>query len=117
MRLRHKARHGGSAVLEFAVGSGVLLAALTGTFRFGYSFLQYNRLTNAVIQGARYASIVPYDSASFMPSAAFLSSVPRDLVADMLRVKRSSRGGSAIVELSLIFVLFSTPVIGVMDFG
>jgi Flp pilus assembly protein TadG len=75
MRFRHKPRHRGSAILEFAVGSGVLLAAFTGTFRFGYSFLQYNRLTNAVIQGARYASIVPYDSATSTPSAAFLSSV------------------------------------------
>lgn len=68
-------RRGGTAILEFAVGSGVLLAAFTGTFRFGYTFLQYNRLSNAVIQGARYASIVPYDSATATPSAAFLASV------------------------------------------
>jgi Flp pilus assembly protein TadG len=65
----------GWAILEFAIGSGVLLAAFTGAFRFGYSFLQYNRLTNAVIQGARYASIIPYDSTNATPSSAFLSSV------------------------------------------
>jgi Flp pilus assembly protein TadG len=35
----------------------------------------------------------------------------------MMRVKRSSRRGSAMVELSLIFVLFSTLLIGIMDFG
>jgi Flp pilus assembly protein TadG len=75
MRATHKAHRSGWAILEFAIGSGVLLAAFTGTFRFGYSFLQYNRLTNAVIQGARYASIVPYDSANSTPSSAFLSSV------------------------------------------
>jgi Flp pilus assembly protein TadG len=75
MQVRHKARRSGSAILEFAIGSGVLLAAFTGTFRFGYACLQYNRLTNAVNQGARYASIVPYDSANATPSAAFLASV------------------------------------------
>ncbi len=68
-------RRSGSAILEFAIGSGVLLAAFTGTFRFGYSFLQYNRLTNAVAQGARYAGIVPYDSATATPSATFVSAV------------------------------------------
>jgi Flp pilus assembly protein TadG len=35
----------------------------------------------------------------------------------MMRVKKSRRRGSVIVELSLIFVLFSTLLIGVMDFG
>ena len=31
-------------MLEFAIGSGVLLAAFTATFQFGFTFLQYNNL-------------------------------------------------------------------------
>src|SRR5258706_7284393 len=64
-----------SIMIEFALGSGVLLAAFTGTFQFGYTFLQYNNLANAVARGARYASLVPYDSATTTPSAAFQSAV------------------------------------------
>lgn len=65
----------GNAMLEFAIGSGVLVAAFTGTFQFGYTFLQYNNLENAVARGARYASVVPYDSATATPSAAFQTAV------------------------------------------
>ena len=62
-------------MIEFAIGSGVLLAAFTGTFQFGYTFLQYNNLENAVARGARYASLVPYDSANSSPSTAFKTKV------------------------------------------
>lgn len=65
----------GTAIVEFALGSGVLLAAFSGTFEVGYTMIQYNKLETAVAQGARYASIVPYDSATATPSAAFLSAV------------------------------------------
>ena len=65
----------GNAMIEFAIGSGVLVAAFTGTFQFGYTFLQYNNLENAVARGARYASLVPYDSATTTPSAAFRTAV------------------------------------------
>jgi Flp pilus assembly protein TadG len=66
---------GGTAMLEFAIGSGVLVAVFAGTFQFGYTFLQYNNLQNAVARGARYASLVPYDSAGTTPSAAFQTAV------------------------------------------
>jgi Flp pilus assembly protein TadG len=62
-------------MVEFAIGAGVLLSAFTGTFQFGYTFLQYNNLENAVARGARYASLVPYDSASTTPSTAFRTAV------------------------------------------
>ena len=65
----------GNVLVEFAVGSGVLVAAFTGTFQFGYTFLQYNNLENAVARGARYASLVPYDSADTNPSTAFKTAV------------------------------------------
>ena len=62
-------------MLEFVLGSGLLVAAFTGTFQFGYVFLQYNNLENAVARGGRYASLVPYDSATTTPSAAFTAAV------------------------------------------
>jgi Flp pilus assembly protein TadG len=65
----------GSVMVEFAIGAGVMLAAFTGTFQFGYTFLQYNNLENAVARGARYASLVPYDSPTDKPSAAFKTAV------------------------------------------
>jgi Flp pilus assembly protein TadG len=65
----------GNAMLEFAIGSGVLVAAFTATFQFGYTFLQYNNLENAVARGARYAALVPYDSATTTPSSAFQTAV------------------------------------------
>jgi Flp pilus assembly protein TadG len=68
-------RRRGVAIVEFAAGAGLLLAIFSGTFDFGYTLIQYNRLETAVAQAARYASLVPYDSPTATPSAAFLSSV------------------------------------------
>lgn len=65
----------GNAMIEFAIGSGILVMAFVGTFQFGYTFLQYNNLENAVARGARYASLIPYDSISTIPSGAFSSAV------------------------------------------
>ena len=62
-------------MVEFALGSGILLAVFSGTFEFGYTFIQYNKLETAVEAGARYASIVPFDSATQTPSPAFASAV------------------------------------------
>jgi Flp pilus assembly protein TadG len=65
----------GNIMIEFALGSGILVMAFVGTFQFGYTFLQYNNLENAVARGARYASLIPYDSTSTTPSRAFSSAV------------------------------------------
>jgi Flp pilus assembly protein TadG len=72
-RFRRKSR--GSAIVEFALGSGVLLAAFAGCFQIGYTLIQYDRLQTAVAQGARYASLAPYDSATATPSSSFLLTV------------------------------------------
>ena len=74
-QVKRKSRRAGSAMLEFALGSSILIAAFAGTFQFGYTFLQYNTLMNAVSRGARYASLAPYDSQTTTPSGAFQSSV------------------------------------------
>jgi len=70
----------GSAMLEFAIGSGVLVAAFAGTFQFGYTFLQYNNLENAVARGARYASLRTYDSINPTPTDAFKTAVKNMVV-------------------------------------
>jgi len=65
----------GNILLEFAIGSGILVAVFVGTFQFGYSFLQYNNLENAVERGARYASLIDYDSATDTPASDYQTAV------------------------------------------
>jgi Flp pilus assembly protein TadG len=65
----------GSVIVEFAVGAGVLVAVFAGTFQFGYSFLQYNNLENAVTRGAHYAALIGYDSATDTPASDFQTAV------------------------------------------
>lgn len=73
-------KRAGNAMLEFALGSSVLISLFAGTFQFGYAFYVYNNLTNAVSRGARYASLVPYDSASTTPSNSFKTAVQNMVV-------------------------------------
>jgi Flp pilus assembly protein TadG len=79
-RLLHDKRRAGNIMLEFAIGSGILLAAFTGTFEFGYTFYRYNALATAVANGARYASLRPYDSANSTPSSGFTDAVQNIVV-------------------------------------
>ena len=62
-------------MIEFALGSSVLLAAFCGTLQYGYSFYRYNSLATAVNEGARYASLRPYNTTNTTPSADFLLAV------------------------------------------
>ena len=73
-------RQRGNALIEFALAFGFLFPLLTGTFQFGYAFFLYNQLQNAVRQGARFAALKTYDSASTTPSTAFLDSVRNAVV-------------------------------------
>lgn len=61
MSLRRNQRRNqrGHAMLELAVCAGVMVACLSGTFQFGYTFFVYNQLVNAVGNGGRYASLRP----------------------------------------------------------
>src|SRR5260370_21669004 len=65
----------GNIMLEFALGSGLLVAAFGGTFEFGYTFYRYNSLANAVNDGARYASLIPYTSTTTTPKSDLLLAV------------------------------------------
>lgn len=68
-------RRAGSVVIEFAIGSAVLLSTFGGVFQFGLAFYRYNALESAVNAGARFASLRPYDSSTATPSAAFQTAV------------------------------------------
>ena len=77
---RKKANQKGSIFIEFALSFLVLFTIFTGAFEFGYAFYAYNTLVNAVREGARYASLKPYDSASSTPSTAFSAAVQNMVV-------------------------------------
>jgi Flp pilus assembly protein TadG len=70
----------GSVFIEFALSFLVLFSIFTGAFEFGYAFYAYNTLVNAVREGARYASLSPYDSGSSTPSTAFNTAVQNMVV-------------------------------------
>jgi Flp pilus assembly protein TadG len=71
----HRGSRKGSAMIEFAIGSSILIAVFTGTFQFGYMFYQYNTLVNAIEQAARYGSLLQYSSTSTTPTSAYTTAV------------------------------------------
>ena len=78
--MKRESREKGSIFVEFALTFLVLFAVFTGAFEFGYAFYAYNTLVNAVREGARYASMKPYDSATSTPSTAFSTAVQNMVV-------------------------------------
>jgi Flp pilus assembly protein TadG len=70
----------GSALLEFALATGILVPLFAGTFQFGYTLYVYNNLQSAVRGGARYASMRSYDSASGTPSSEFSTAIKNMVV-------------------------------------
>jgi Flp pilus assembly protein TadG len=64
MPFRNRRGRAGNAMVEFAIASTLLIPALGGSFQFGYTFYQYNLLTAAVTNGARYGANRTYRSAN-----------------------------------------------------
>ena len=77
---KNRCRRRGNVMIEYALGTGILFAVFTGTFQFGYTFYQYNLLKNAVNNGASYAALRTYDSATCAPSDAFSTAVTNMVV-------------------------------------
>jgi Flp pilus assembly protein TadG len=77
--MRNRSRQG-SALLEFALATSILVPLFTGTFQFGYTLYVYNNLQSAVRGGSRYASMRSYDSASSTPSSGFSTAVKNMVV-------------------------------------
>jgi Flp pilus assembly protein TadG len=81
MKRAHPAsRERGEALIEFALSFFLIFAAFSGIFRYAYSFYCYNALVAAVREGARYASLKPYDSTTTTPSSPFLTAVQNMVV-------------------------------------
>ena len=58
-----KYRQKGHAMIELAICAGVMIACLSGTVQFGYTFYVYDELVSAVGNGARYAASRTYRAA------------------------------------------------------
>jgi Flp pilus assembly protein TadG len=76
---RRSRSRAGNVMIELAIGVTVLSTVFTYAFQYGYTFYQYNSLYNAVNNGARYASMYPYDRSSSTYSDNFGSAV-KDMV-------------------------------------
>lgn len=61
---RQNPREKGHAMIELALCAGVMIACLSGTFQFGYTFYVYDELVSAVGNGARYAASRTYRAAN-----------------------------------------------------
>ncbi|MEO8052872.1 MAG: TadE family protein, partial [Acidobacteriota bacterium] len=79
-RLRRFGSRAGSSMIEFALGSGILMAVFTSTFQYGFIFYQYNAIVNAVNNGAHYGAVQIYDSNGPTPSTAFSTAVKNMVV-------------------------------------
>jgi Flp pilus assembly protein TadG len=80
---RSKRRWGsraGSAMIELALGSTILVTVFTSAFQYGYIFYQYNGLENAVANGAHYAALRPYDQQCSTPSSTYSDAVKNMVV-------------------------------------
>ena len=73
-------RERGNALIEFALSFFLIFSVFSGIFQFAYNFYVYNALVAAVREGARYASLKPYDSTTTTPSAQFLTAVQNMVV-------------------------------------
>lgn len=73
-------RERGNAMIEFAIAFALLFTALGGAFQFGYSFYLYNKLETAVSSGARYGSLLDYESGSSTPTTAYHNAVVNTVV-------------------------------------
>jgi Flp pilus assembly protein TadG len=87
MRIRRKnglcrwfGNRAGNAMLEFAIGSGVLVATFTAAFQYGYTFYQYNSLYNNVRNAALMGAMYTYQSSTATPDNAWLTAVKNTAV-------------------------------------
>jgi Flp pilus assembly protein TadG len=74
-KLRRFGSRAGSSLIEFALGSGILVTIFVSTFQYGYFFYQYNLLVNVVNNAAHFAAMQIYDSNTTSPSTAWKTAV------------------------------------------
>jgi len=78
--VRRLGSRAGSAMVEFALGSTILVTVFASAFQYGYMFYQYNELENAVANGAHYAALRPYNTQCSTPSGAYSDAVKNMVV-------------------------------------
>jgi Flp pilus assembly protein TadG len=62
--MKTRLRQRGHAMIELAVSAALMVACLSGTVQFGYTFYIYNQLVTAVGNGGRYAALRTYRAAT-----------------------------------------------------
>jgi len=65
----------GNAMLEFAIGSGVLVTVFLSAFQYGYIFYQYNALYNNVRNAALFGALYTYVNTCDTPDNAWITGV------------------------------------------
>jgi len=80
MRLARRDRARGSVLVEFTLSATFLVGLFLGVWQFGYGFYIYSELEQAVRDGARYASLLTYNSSNSTPTAGFTTAVQNVVV-------------------------------------
>jgi len=77
---RRSRSQGGSVIVEFALSFFLIFWTFSGLFEFGYVYYAYNNIVNAVRNGARYASNLPYSSTTTTPDSTYSTNVTNMVV-------------------------------------
>jgi len=88
-RIERRFRQDGTAMVEFALGIGLLWLLFSGIYQFGYSFFLYNKLEASVANAAMFAAQYPYDTAN--------TSKFTDAVRNMVLYSDITSGGKTLV--------------------
>ncbi|MCS7024342.1 MAG: pilus assembly protein [Bryobacteraceae bacterium] len=80
----------GNVILEFAFGLSLLALLLAGSVDLGVALFRYNALQTALRNGAYYASMRTYDSATPSPSPSFQQAVANVVVYGTARPQADS---------------------------
>ena len=67
----------GNAILEFAIGFGLLLSVFSGVVQFGYAFYVYNTLETAVRNASRYGAVTQYNGPTGSGPGGFVERVQK----------------------------------------
>ena len=79
-KTRCRVRRQGSVLIELTLSLSFLVALFLGIWQFGYAFYLYGELEQSVRDGARYASMLTYNSGNSTPTSAFLTAVQNVVV-------------------------------------
>jgi Flp pilus assembly protein TadG len=78
--IRRSRSQGGNVMIEFALGSILLVTMFTGSFQYAYSFYQYNTLENSVRAAAQFAQQAAYGSATTDPPSCYSTPIKNIII-------------------------------------